>query len=55
LEAARRLLPLDRPQAEDKLAASQELARQGLEEIRKSVRLLREAPATSIFTEPSAR
>ncbi|WP_276355382.1 sensor histidine kinase [Cohnella caldifontis] len=42
LEAARRLLPLDRPQAEEKLAASQELARQGLEDIRHSVRLLRE-------------
>lgn len=42
LEAARRLLPLDRPQAEEKLEASQNLARQGLEDIRHSVRLLRD-------------
>lgn len=42
LEAARRLLPLDRPQAEEKLEAAQNLARRGLEDIRQSVRLLRE-------------
>ncbi|WP_219640913.1 histidine kinase [Cohnella sp. CFH 77786] len=42
LEAARKLLPLDRAQAEEKLEASQFLARQGLEDIRQSVRLLRE-------------
>jgi signal transduction histidine kinase len=42
LEAARRLLPVDRVQAEEKLEASQKLARQGLEDIRQSVRLLRD-------------
>lgn len=42
LEAARRLMPSDRQQAEEKLETSQRLARTGLEDIRHSVRLLRE-------------
>lgn len=42
MEEAKRLISQDREQAEEKLAASQELLRKGLEDIRQSVRLLRE-------------
>lgn len=42
LEAAKRLLSKDPPLAEEKLLASQGLVRRGLEDIRQSVRLLRE-------------
>jgi len=42
MEEAKRLIYEDREQAEEKLAASQELLRRGLEDIRQSVRLLRE-------------
>lgn len=42
LEDAKRLIPHDREKAEDRLAASQDLLRRGLEDIRQSVRLLRE-------------
>ncbi|MFD0672520.1 histidine kinase [Cohnella sp. GCM10027633] len=42
LADAKRLLPDDREQAEEKLASSQDLLRRGLEDIRQSVRLLRE-------------
>ncbi|MBO9597293.1 MAG: hypothetical protein J7559_05665 [Cohnella sp.] len=42
MEEAKRMISQDREQAEEKLAASQELLRRGLEDIRQSVRLLRE-------------
>ena len=42
LEVAKGLISQDRAQAEDKLSTSQELLRRGLEDIRQSVRLLRE-------------
>lgn len=42
LEAAKRLLDKDPRHAEDKVVASQQLVRKGLEEIRLSVRLLKE-------------
>jgi len=42
LEAAKRLLPVDPDQSLAKMDASQELVRRGFEEIRNSIRLLRE-------------
>ncbi|WP_027086057.1 sensor histidine kinase [Cohnella panacarvi] len=42
MEEANKLIYADRGHAEEKLAASQELLRRGLEDIRQSVRLLRE-------------
>jgi len=42
LEAAKRLVEKERPLAEEKLESAQELVRKGLEDIRRSVRILRE-------------
>lgn len=42
MEEAKSLITRDREQAEEKLAASQDLLRRGLEDIRQSVRMLRE-------------